>query len=349
MDLVTDRRIRTALPLLGAGVLAALAAALSLGSTPIPLTEVGAALFGLGSPDPHTAAIIWEARLPRALTGLLAGAALGLAGLQMQTLLRNPLAEPYILGVSAGASLGVAVVVLTAGATGGAFTAGLAGLGRPGMVLAAALGAGTVLGLILLLARWTSSVVTLLIIGVMVGSVVSSLVSILLSYARAEDVQRFVVWGLGSFSATSWGDLSWFAPVLLAAMAVAAPLAKPLNALLLGETYARTMGVRTSAVRWTVIAIGSLLAGTVTAFCGPVAFLGLAVPHLARIALGTADHRALVPGVLLMGGCLAVACGTVAVLPGADGVLPLNAVTSLVGAPIVIGVLLSGNAAKGVR
>lgn len=348
-DAVPDRRARVVLSLLGAGVVTVLTCALSLGSTPIPPGEVAASLFGSGDPDPRTAAIVWEVRLPRTLTGLLAGAALGLAGLQMQTLLRNPLAEPYVLGVSSGASLGVALVVLAAGTTGGTFTAGLVGLGRPGMVLAAALGAGGVMALIMLLARWTSSVVTLLVIGVMVGSVVSSVVSILIGYARAEDVQRFVLWGLGSFSATGWRDLAWFAPVLAAAMLCSAFLVKPLNALLLGEAYARTMGVRTSAVRWTVIAVGALLAGTVTAFCGPVAFLGLAVPHLARIALRTADHRALVPGVLLMGGCVAVACGTVAVLPGAGGVLPLNAVTALVGAPIVIGVLLNGRAAKGVN
>ncbi|MBE2998929.1 iron ABC transporter permease [Nocardiopsis sp. HNM0947] len=346
---VPDRRTRAVLPLLGAGVVAALTCALSLGSTPLPPAEVAAVLFGTGDPDPRAAAIVWEVRLPRALTGLLAGAALGLAGLQMQTLLRNPLAEPYVLGVSSGASLGVALVVLAAGAGGGTFTAGLVGLGRPGLVLAAAFGAGAVMALILLLARWTSSVVTLLVIGVMVGSVVSSVVSILISYARAEDVQRFVLWGLGSFSATGWSDLAWFAPVLVAAMLLSAFLVKPLNALLLGEAYARTMGVRTSAVRWTVIAVGALLAGTVTAFCGPVAFLGLAVPHLARIALRTADHRVLVPGVVLMGGGVAVACGTVAVLPGTGGVLPLNAVTALVGAPIVIGVLLNGRAAKGVN
>ncbi|QVQ50144.1 iron ABC transporter permease [Spiractinospora alimapuensis] len=320
--------------------------ALTVGSTPLTVGQVSSALFGLGGVDHQVVTIVWEVRVPRAVTALLAGAALGVAGAQMQTLLRNPLAEPYILGVSAGASLGVAAVVLGAGSAGGAFVSIGGAYGRAGLVVASALGAGAVLALVLVLARWTKSVVTLLIIGVMVGSGVTSFVSLLMSLSDPERMQRFVLWGLGNFSATTWPDLAWFAPIVAVGILAALTLMKPLNALLLGETYAQTMGVPVRLVRWLVILCASVLAGTVTAFCGPVAFLGLAIPHLTRIALGTTNHRVLLPGTALMGACVAVLCGTVAVLPGVGGVLPLNVVTSLIGAPIVIGVLIRSRAAQ---
>ncbi|MDS1270317.1 iron ABC transporter permease [Lipingzhangella sp. LS1_29] len=329
---------------LSAATASLLALALVLGSTPIPLVEVGHALFGTGPVSAQTHTIVWEVRLPRAVTALAAGSALGLAGLQMQTLLRNPLAEPYILGVSSGASLGVAIVVLASGSGSAAFTAGLAGGGRAGTVLAAAMGAASVLALMLLLARWTQSVATLLIIGVMVGSGVSALVSVLVASADPRQVQQFVMWGMGSFSGPTWPDLAWLLPILGVGSLASLALVKPLNAMLLGDTYARTMGVNVRVVRWLVLFVASGLAGTVTAFCGPVAFLGLAIPHLTRIALTTADHRILMPACVVMGGAVALLCGTVASLPGTAAVLPLNSVTALVGAPIVITVLLRGRA-----
>jgi iron complex transport system permease protein len=240
----------------------------------------------------------------------------------------------------------VAVVVLLVGTAGGSFAAGLAGPGRAGMVLASAGGAALVLALVLTLARWTRSVATLLIIGVMVGSVVTSLVSLMLSVADAEQARRYILWGLGSFSGTGWTDLAWFAPVALLGIAAALALAKPLNALLLGETYAQTMGVNVRTVRRLVIVTGAVLAGTVTAFCGPVAFLGLAIPHLARVAVGSAEHRVLLPTAVLMGGFVAVLCGTAASLPGTGAALPLNVVTSVIGGPIVVAALLPSRAAE---
>lgn len=321
--------------------------ALLLGSTPIPLAQVLHAIFDTGPVPSQVHTIVWEVRLPRAVTALAAGAALGLAGLTMQTLLRNPLAEPYILGVSSGTSLGVAVVVLVSGAGTAAFTGGLDVTGRAGTVLAAAIGATAVMALMLTLARWTRSVVTLLIIGVMVGSAVSALVNVLVIYAEPRQIQQFVLWGMGSFSGTTWPDIAWLLPVLAGGTLASLALMKPLNALLLGETYARTMGVNVRLVRWLAILIASVLAGTVTAFCGPVAFLGLAVPHLTRIALGSADHRVLMPATLLMGGGVAVLCGTAATMPGTSAVLPLNSVTALIGAPIVIAVLLRGRTVQG--
>jgi len=208
------------------------------------------------------------------------------------------------------------------------------------VVLAAAVGAAVVLGLVLLLARWVRSAVTLLLVGVMIGSASTAVVSVLLVYADPQRAQQFLLWGLGSFAGTTWTDLRILAPVVLVGIAAALANTRALNALLLGENYARTMGIAVRRARLITLLSASLLAGTTTAFCGPVAFLGLAVPHLARMACGTSDHRALLPGVILLGAVVAVACGFASQVPGSDSVLPLNAVTSLVGAPIVIGVLL---------
>ncbi|PRY02145.1 FecCD family ABC transporter permease [Allonocardiopsis opalescens] len=326
-------------------VVAVFLAALCLGSTPLPVDQAVRALFGLPVAEPRAEAVMWSVRLPRALTAVLAGAALGMAGLQMQTLFRNPLAEPYILGVSAGASLGVALVVTGAGGVAvGGFTAGLAGLGRTGIVVAASLGAALVLAIVLVLSRWVRSVVTLLVIGVMVGSGVTSVISVLLVYTNPQAAQQFINWGLGTFAATTWLDLRLFAPVALAALLLALAGVKSLNALLLGENYARTMGVRVRRTRMLTMASAALLAGSVTAFCGPVAFLGLAVPHLARIASGTADHRVLAPATVLLGAAAALLCGIAAQAPE-TGILPLNAVTALLGAPIVIVVLVRSRGA----
>jgi len=316
-------------------------AALAFGPVTVPLADTVRVLVGATPTDPRWRVVIETLRAPRVVTAMLVGAALGVAGLQLQTLFRNALADPYVLGVSSGGSLGVAMVVITG--TGGAtadFTAGVAGLGRVGVVLAAAVGAAVVLGLVLLLARWVRSAVTLLLVGVMIGSASTAVVSVLLVYADPQRAQQFLLWGLGSFAGTTWTDLRILAPVVLVGIAAALANTRALNALLLGENYARTMGIAVRRARLITLLSASLLAGTTTAFCGPVAFLGLAVPHLARMACGTSDHRALLPGVILLGAVVAVACGFASQVPGSDSVLPLNAVTSLVGAPIVIGVLL---------
>lgn len=342
VELSPPRRGRVPLALAGLAVslLVLELLALALGPVRVPLGDTVRVLVGAEPSDPRWQVVIGTLRLPRALTATLVGAALGVAGLQMQTLFRNALADPYVLGVSSGASLGVALVVITSGGASAGFTAGVAGLGRVGVVLAAAGGAAVVLALVLLLARWVRSSVTLLLIGVMVGSASTAVVSVLLVYAEPQRAQQFLLWGLGSFSGTTWSDLRLLAPIVAVGLVAALLTVRALNALLLGEGYARTMGIDVRRTRFITLLSASLLAGSTTAFCGPIAFLGLAVPHLARMALGTSDHRVLMPAVVLTGAVVAVACGIVSQVPGSDAVLPLNAVTSLLGAPIVIAVLL---------
>lgn len=328
------------LSLLGVAVLALFLLALAVGPVRVPLVDTVRALVGATPSEPRWQVVIHDLRLPRALTAIGAGAALGVAGLQMQTLFRNLLADPYILGVSSGASLGVALVVVVGGGTSAGFTAGLAGLGRAGVVLAAAAGSAIVLALVLTLARWVKTASVLLLIGVMVGSATTAIVSVMLVYTDPQRAQQFLLWGLGSFASTTWRDLALLLPLVAVALLAAALTVRPLNALLLGEGYARTMGIDVRRTRLITLASASVLAGVTTAYCGPIAFLGLAVPHLSRIALGTSDHRVLVPGVILMGAAVALGCGIVSQVPGSDSVLPLNAVTALIGAPIVVIVLL---------
>ncbi|WIM87809.1 iron ABC transporter permease [Candidatus Mycobacterium wuenschmannii] len=318
---------------------------LALGPVRVPLLDTARALVGAQASDPRWQVIVHSVRLPRVLTAIAAGAGLGVAGLQMQTLFRNTLADPYVLGVSSGAGLGVAAVVI---ATGSGFTAGLAG-GRAAMAVAAAVGAAAVLALILVLAHWVRSAATLLLIGVMVSAAATAVVSVLLVYADPLRVQQYLLWGLGSFAGTTWWDLKLLLPVVAAGIAVAALAVRALNALLLGENYARTLGIDVRQARLITVASASLLTGATTAFCGPIAFLGLAVPHLARLALGTSDHRAVLPTTALMGAAVALACGIVSQVPGSDAVLPVNAVTALVGAPIVVLVLVRSRHGVGMQ
>lgn len=328
--------------LIVAGIVSLLIAA-ALGSVSISPAETLRVLTGGHAMDPGSDFILREVRLPRIATAALVGAALGVAGLQMQTLFRNPLADPYVLGANSGASLGVALVALTGGTAGAAtFAGGLAGWGRAGSVVAAALGAFAVLGIVLLFAFWVRNAVTLLLIGVMVGSVTGALVAVMIVYASPDSVQKFMIWGLGTFSATSWADLAVAGPVIAGGILLSLLSIRALNALLLGEDYARSMGVNLRITRTSTLLSAALLTGVVTAYCGPVGFLGLVIPHLARGLFGTANHRVLVPGCVLVGALLAVWCGIVADLPGQDTSLPLNAVTALIGAPVVITVLLRG-------
>ncbi|MGB3302993.1 MAG: iron ABC transporter permease [Gordonia sp. (in: high G+C Gram-positive bacteria)] len=346
----TSRRDRNALVwgglLVGCVVSVLLAAA--FGSVPIPAGDTVKVLTGGHLPDDGLDFILRNVRLPRITTAALVGAALGVAGLQMQTLFRNPLADPYILGANSGASLGVALVALTAGTAGAAsFAGGLAGWGRAGSVAAAAIGAAVVLGLVLLFSVWVHSAVTLLLIGVMIGSVTGSLVAVLIVYADPNSVKEYMMWGLGTFSATSWDDLKIAAPVVLFGILVSLASVRSLNALLLGEEYARSMGIDLRITRATTLLSAAILTGVVTAYCGPVGFLGLVIPHIARGLFGTANHRILLPACVVVGALLAVWCGVIAELPGQDNALPLNAVTALIGAPIVITVLLRGRGQGG--
>lgn len=341
------RRIAVVWALLVPTVLVLILLAIAVGPVAVPPAETVRVLVGMDAADPRMQVIIESMRLPRVFTAILAGAALGVAGLQMQTLFRNNLAEPYVLGVSSGASLGVALVVIVGGTAGSVFSGGLAGRGRLGLVCAAAVGSALVLSAVLLLSRWVRSTTTLLLIGVMVGSASTAVVSVLLVYADPQRVQQYLLWGLGSFSTTSDADLKVLGPVIAIAVLGAATTIRALNALLLGEGYARTMGVDVRRTRMVTLVTASLAAGTVTAFCGPIAFLGLAVPHLARIAFGTSDHRVLLPGVVAIGAAVALACGIVAQVPGSQTVLPVNAVTAAVGAPLVIAVLVRSRRGTG--
>ena len=327
-------------PALAAALAGLFALSLGLGSVSIPLDAVIAILWdGTGQKESWTH-IVHAIRLPRALTAVLAGAALGASGLQMQTLFRNPLADPFILGISAGASLGVALVVLGTGVTGSGLMAGLGFLGQAGVVAAAVAGAALALGLVLLVGRRVEHAMTLLILGLMFGYLTAALVSVLLYFSIPEQVQTYVLWTFGSFGAVTWGQLAVLAPTALAGLGIAGLLVKPLNALLLGETYARSMGLEARRARLWIIASAALLAGAVTACCGPIGFLGVAVPHLCRGLFNTSDHRVLMPAVLLLGGMLALGADLVARLPGSDAALPLNAVTALLGAPVVTWIIL---------
>ncbi len=325
-------------------VLVATLLSMCLGSVAVPLSATLRFLTTGDAGDAGTTTLLADIRMPRVVTAALAGAGLGVAGLLMQTLFANPLADPYILGVSSGASLGVALAVLGTGAEAAGFTALFSAAGRLGTVAAAGLGAFAVLALVLLIGRWVRSVVSLLIIGVMIGSAVSAVVSLLLAYADPTRAQKFVLWGLGSVTGTTWPDIAVLAPVLGLGVLLAMLISPAMNALLLGERYAASMGVHVRRIRTAAIIATALLAGAVTAFCGPIAFLGIAVPHLTRSAMGRADHRWLVPGTALLGAALCQLCALVAQSPGTEGVLPLNVVTAVMGAPVVVFVLLRSRA-----
>ena len=339
---------RWLLPMLGLALLTGLAFLVSLfvGSVSIPAQDVLTAIVGGETARASWQTIIMDYRLPKALTALLAGAALSASGLAMQTLFRNPLADPYVFGISAGASLGAALVLLAAGGAGVALMAGLGLMGDAAVIAAAAGGAAAVMGIVLLASRWVRGTVTLLIVGIMVGYVASALVTILAHAAVPERLQAFINWTAGSFTAVSWGQMGVYATVLAAGFVLMVLCTKPLNALLLGDTYAASMGVSLRRARLGVIAATALLAGGVTAFCGPIAFLGLAAPHLCRALLHTSDHRLLLPASALLGGTLALFADVVAQSPGATSVLPLNAVLALIGAPIAIWVIIRRGALR---
>jgi iron complex transport system permease protein len=315
---------------------------LMTGSVTIAPGQVLRILMGQPADKASWETIVWLFRLPKALTAILAGAGLAVSGLLMQNLFRNPLAGPSILGINAGASLGVALVVLWA-ASGGVsprFIEGLGLSGKAAMVVAAGLGASLVLGTILTLARRVQDVMTLLIVGILCGFAVNAGVSVLIHFSVAERLQAYVAWTFGSFGAVTWHDLAIFAPVILAGFLATLLISKPLNGLLLGETYARSMGLSIRPLRLIVLGLTALLAGTTTAFCGPVAFIGVAVPHLARVVMGSSEHRRLLPVTALLGATVALAADLLAQFPGNQTVLPLNAVTALLGAPVIINLIL---------
>lgn len=337
-----DRRRRTVIGfvVVAALLVLVLGTALVVGSETVAVADVWRWVNGSLPADDPARVLIEQFHLPRALTGVLAGAGLAVVGLVMQTLFANPLADPYILGVSSGASLGVAIAVLGTGNAAVAFVGAFGGFGRWGTVAAAMVGALVVMALVLLAGRWIRSVVSLLVIGVMIGAAVGAGVSLLLAFADPQRLQKYVLWSLGSLDGTYLGDLLVLAPIVGVGIVMALLLSPSLNALVLGERYAQTMGVHVRRVRIVAIIATSLVCGGVTAFCGPVAFLGIAVPHLARVVLQQADHRIMVPFCALLGAAVCALCGVVAALPGTAGTIPLNVVTAVIGAPVVVLLLI---------
>ncbi len=334
------RTLRLAWIALAVALVSVFLLSVALGSVNIPLNEVLTTLLGGEPARASWRTIIMDFRLPKAFTAVLAGAALAVSGLQMQTLFRNPLADPFVLGINAGASLGVALVVLSVGTPGAAVLAGLGLIGDLSLTAAAVIGAALIMALVLLVARRVASATTLLVLGLMFGYATGALVSLLMYFSIPERIQAYINWGYGSFGGVTWEQMTILAPGLLIGLALSWTTAKPLNALLLGEDYARSMGVNIRYARITIIAGSALLAGTVTAFCGPIGFLGVAVPHLCRTLFRTSDHRLLIPACVMMGALCALTADLVARTPGNEIVLPLNAVTALLGAPVVAWVIL---------
>ena len=309
-----------------------------VGSVSIPADDVVRILLGDDEAvKPSWRFIILQSRLPQALTALLAGSALAVSGLMLQTAFRNPLAGPSVFGINSGAGLGVALVMLWLG---GSFSAGSVSVTGFVAVLAAAfVGAMAVMLLIFLFSTMVRNSVMLLIIGIMIGYISNSAVSLLNFFATDEGVRSYMVWGMGSFSGVSTQMLPWFSLVTVAALFAALLLIKPLNALMLGDRYAENLGVNIIRVRNWLLVITGLLTAIVTAFCGPVAFIGLAVPHIARLLFHTDTHRRLMPATMLTGAVVALLCNVLCFLPGTLGVIPLNAVTPLIGAPVIIYVI----------
>jgi iron complex transport system permease protein len=316
---------------------------IALGSVKIPIDQVLSILMGN---DMTTAwsDIIWQFRLPKALTCILAGASLASGGLMMQTLFRNPLAGPDVLGLSSGASLLVAIIIL-AGMSGSPWLFQLS-TNPWSVALAASLGSVLVFLVVILIARTVRDNVSLLIVGLMIGAATSSVVSVLQFLSRAEDLQAFMIWTLGSVGGTGWREIQVLVVILSIGTTVAFRSMKPLNALLLGEHYAQSIGVNIRRSRFWIVLATSIMVGAVTAFCGPIAFVGLAVPHLIRLLIHTSNHKILLPAVMLGGGALILFCDILAQLPGSTQILPLNAITSLIGAPVVIWVVLRS---RGIR
>jgi len=315
---------------LGIALLVLFIGGLVYGAVRIPLGDVLRILTGSYEGKEAWQHIVLESRLPQAVTALLAGSSLAVSGLMLQTLFKNPLAGPSILGISDGANLGVAIAMIYLGAASYLTT-----------ILAALVGAFTVLLIILGFSRKVSSNVMLLIIGIMVGYLASSVISILNYHASADKVHQYVMWGMGDFSGVSLSKLPWLAGFSLAGLLGALLLIKPLNALLLGEAYATNLGVNVRRARVLILICTGILTAVITAFCGPVSFIGLAVPHIARLLLGSANHRQLLPVTLLAGACIALLCSLLTVTPGSNTVLPLSAITPIIGAPVIIYVIVN--------
>ena len=322
---------------LGLVVIVLFALNLLLGSVKIPTADVVSILLGNEASKASWQFIVLESRLPQSITATLCGAALAVSGLMLQTAFRNPLAGPSVFGVNSGAGLGVALVMLFLG--GGLSVGSVSITGFAAILLAAFVGAMTVMAIIFFFSTLVRNSVMLLIIGIMIGYISNSAISLLNFFATDEGVKSYMVWGMGSFGGVSMTNMPVFAIVTLAGLFGALLLIKPLNALMLGDRYAENLGVNIMRVRNWLLIVTGLLTAITTAFCGPVAFIGLAVPHIARLLLTTDNHRQLLPATLLCGSVVALVCNLICYLPGESGVIPLNAVTPLIGAPVIIYVI----------
>ncbi len=310
------------------------------GSVQIPFHAVVDILTG-GEPEKKAwGHIVLESRLPQALTALFAGGGLALSGLLLQTVFRNPLADSGILGISAGASLGVAIVLLALGGMAGAAVSFNLSVSMA-VVVGAFLGAALILAIIMFFATLVRNNVMLLIIGIMVGYLTSSVISLLKYWGSTEKNYSYMIWGMGDFSGVSFSQLPFFCIIVTIGLMLSIILIKPLNAMLLGERYAVNLGVNIKLVRMALLFCAGLLTAVITAYCGPISFIGLAVPHIARLLFKTADHKILLPNTILIGSAMALLCNMVCILPIFSGVIPLNAITPVFGAPVIIYVIIN--------
>ena len=314
---------------------------LLLGSVQIPFRSVWNILMGNGNESIIWHNIIWKSRIPQTVTAMMAGAGLAVSGLQMQTVFHNPLAGPSVLGISSGASMGVAFVILLSGSLGGVALSRIGIIGNVALTLAAIIGSFSIMAIIVYVSQKVKGNVTLLIIGVMMGYGSNAIIGVVKFFSLEEDIRAYVIWGLGSFSRVTGEQMYLFIILMSILLPLSFLLVKTLNLLLLGESYARNLGLNIRQARLLVISSAGILTAVVTAYCGPIVFLGLAVPHLCRGLFHTSDHRILMPSSLLVGAALALLCNLIARLPGFEGALPINSVTALIGAPVVVSVLFN--------
>ena len=327
--------------LLGLSIIAFLILNLLLGTVKIPVEDMIDILLGNDVDNRIWTNIVMKSRLPQSLTAAMAGAGLAVSGLLMQTVFRNPLAGPSVLGISSGASLGVACVVLLSGSIGGVALSKLGVIGEVTITLSAIIGSLLIMALIAFVAQKVKGNVTLLIMGVMIGYIANAIIGVLKFFSAEEDIRAYVIWGLGSFSRVSGGQTTVFIVLMLILLPTAFFLIKTLNLLLLGDSYARNLGLNIKRARLLVIGCSGVLVAVVTAYCGPIVFLGLAVPHICKGLFHTSNHATILPASLLGGASLALLCNLIARLPGFEGALPVNSVTALVGAPVVMWVLFN--------
>ena len=311
---------------------------ISLGSVSIPLKDIFSSNFGGQASKESWETIIINFRLPKALTAILVGSGLSICGLLMQTLFRNPLAGPFVLGISSGASLGVALLILGASLFGGVFVS--LSYSSWALATAAFIGSALVLFAVLVAAKTVRNTMSILIIGLMFGSLTAAVISVLAYFSEAAQIQQYLFWSFGSLGNLSWNEIAVFASIYCIGMAAVFFIIKPLNSYLLGEQYAKSLGMNVKRVRLSILLITSLLTGVITAFSGPIAFIGLAVPHISKMIFNSSNHKILIPASAILGGIILLICDVIAQLPTSEFTLPINAITSLFGAPVVIWLLV---------